>query len=414
MHVLCISLTEKRNEGARTIQLAKVVNALQRQGVFVTVITSCNEKLKSIDPSLGKVIYMPDTLKNSPGFIKKTSKLLNSLIYFISPKHKNTIKRSTKVALDVVKNNKVDLIFSSSHPVDSHVVGLCLKNKTGLPWVASFSDPRPNDMLPPPYGNKKIKLKTFFEKRIIRNFLTAPDGIHMPTDICGSLTENYFRLDLKRKMFFIPPIGEQEYDFKANKNNNWLVHVGRIKRRITPAFLEALRDYKAMYPQHIEGIVCVGIYDKLVLRLARSLKTGHLVKTVPRVSHNEALDIIAEGKAVVVLEAEMEFSHALPSKFAEASFSGKPILAITPRKSKIRDYLEQYGGGVAVTQNKEEIIQGLTELFNSSEHKTQKTLDDQVKLSSNFTYKTVGEQYCQMFSSVRAQACKHEESNGGA
>lgn len=407
MHVLCISLTEKRNERARTIQLAKVVTALQRQGIFVTVITSCNEKLKNIDPDLGKVIYTPDTLKDAPGIIKKTSKLLNALIYFISPKHKKTIKRSTKVALDVVKNKKTDLIFSSSHPVDSHVVGLCLKKKTGLPWVASFSDPRPNDMLPPPYSNKSTKIKSFFEKRIIRRFLTAADGIHMPTDVCGRLTENYFGLDLERKMFFIPPIGETEHEFKANKNNNWLIHVGRIKRRITPAFLEALRDYKTMYPQNIEGIVCVGVYDKLVLNMAKSSNTQNLVKTIPRVSHTETLDIIAEGKAVVVMEADMGFSHALPSKFAEASFLGKPILAITPHKSKIRAYLEQYGGGVAATHNKEEIIKGLKELLNSPEHKKQKMLVDQLDLSANFTYETVGEQYCQLFSSVISGYSKH-------
>ncbi len=43
--------------------------------------------------------------------------------------------------LKIVKQKKVDCIFTSGPPMSSHVIGLLLKRLTGLRWIADFRDP---------------------------------------------------------------------------------------------------------------------------------------------------------------------------------------------------------------------------------------------------------------------------------
>lgn len=44
-------------------------------------------------------------------------------------------------ALEIIEREKIDLIFTSSLPNTSHLIGLFLARRTGLPWFADFQDP---------------------------------------------------------------------------------------------------------------------------------------------------------------------------------------------------------------------------------------------------------------------------------
>jgi hypothetical protein len=43
-------------------------------------------------------------------------------------------------ALKIIRREKIDCIFTTSAPYSSHLAGLWLKQRTGLPWVADFRD----------------------------------------------------------------------------------------------------------------------------------------------------------------------------------------------------------------------------------------------------------------------------------
>jgi len=130
---------------------------------------------------------------------------------------------------------------------------------------------------------------------------------------------------------------------------------------------------------------------------------GQISETKPQVSHNHALDIVSEAGAVLILEADMTYSHALPSKFAEAAFSGTPILAVTPAKSAVREYLNTYGGGVAATHSAEDIIRALREVFNSTPEDLNKMQNEQKALAENFSFDEVGKNYMDAFKRIIAQ-----------
>lgn len=48
---------------------------------------------------------------------------------------------SVRRAIDIVKKENIDLIFSSSPPQTNHIIAARVARQTGLPWVADFRDP---------------------------------------------------------------------------------------------------------------------------------------------------------------------------------------------------------------------------------------------------------------------------------
>ncbi len=400
MHILCISLTGNSNEGARTVQFSKVVRSIQMQGNTVSVITLRNQHLKEVDPGSGTFCFLPGELDNSSGITdrarKKLWKIKGLLHHFGSP----IVREAIRAAERIIRGKGVDCIFTSSHPVFSHMVGLYLKRRTGLPWVASFSDPHPSAMLPEPYGGRFMSPMAHLEKYFVKKVFRASDAVHMPTDVCLDIAGSFIKVDIEEKAFAIPPVGETDYGTRERSSNGFLVHTGRAKRRISEDFLSAVREFRERQPEELKGLIFVGRYGEKVRDLAQKLSMEDDVKTIEQVTHGKALGYISGGKAVAILEAPMNLSHALPSKFAEAAFSGKPILAVTPEKSPVRNYLEKFGGGVAVTHNKEDVIRGLEIIFSKKDDSTANGLQAQKDLATQFSYNTVGGKYHKMFHKV--------------
>lgn len=401
MHILCISLTEKQNQGARAIQFAKVVSALHKQGATITVITRQNDKLADLKSPGTRIIYA-DPGRNTDSK-NKSGSLFSRIAGKMFPTRENSTRLAVAKAMEVVERERPDCIFSSSNPVASHFAGLEVARKTGLPWLASFSDPKPSTMLPPPYGSRLKRLIPKTYTYGLRKVLHHCDAVHMPTSLCIEATEKYYHISLSEKSVVIPPIGETAYLVKRQAGNGYLVHLGSITKRLSAAFLSAIATFSKESPERMNEVLFVGKHQTKTASLMTKAGLGQISETKPQVSHNHALDIVSEAGAVLILEADMTYSHALPSKFAEAAFSGTPILAVTPAKSAVREYLNTYGGGVAATHSAEDIIRALREVFNSTPEDLNKMQNEQKALAENFSFDEVGKNYMDAFKRIIAQ-----------
>jgi len=126
-----------------------------------------------------------------------------------------------------------------------------------------------------------------------------------------------------------------------------------------------------------------------------------MVKIIGHVPQVEALKITGSASAVVVLEANMKISPFFPSKFAEYASIGKPILAVTPSVSAIRDYIDKFGGGIAVSHDKDEIVRGLIQNFSDDINGNTFPVNFTNKLVHEFSCETVGNQYRKMLSEIQ-------------
>lgn len=397
MHILCISLTGKNSQGARAIQMAKVLKALQMQGVYVTFITGRNERLQDFDTDAGNIISLEALYPKRTGFLHRITDSARKLVGGLVPKHEKYTQLAIREALNVVNKEKVDCLFTCSNPVSSQVAGLAVARETGLPWMASFSDPKPSTMLPPPYGGGIKKYMPKVYTRYIREVLKSCDEIHMPTRICLELMEDYYNVPVTDKSIVIPPIGETTYEPETNTYKKHIVHLGSTSRRLSKAFLQGVRTFYATHPTTGYQLLFVGKHFRRTATAIKKYRLHKLVRSAPHVTHKEALTMVNSAIGTLILEADMPYSHALPSKFAEAAFSGTPILAVCPARSAVKEYLDTFGGGIAVTHRPEEIAGGLEKIFNNTPEEISRMAEEQKALAAKFSYQETGNRYQTVF-----------------
>jgi glycosyltransferase involved in cell wall biosynthesis len=89
----------------------------------------------------------------------------------------------------ILKNEKVDFIYSSSYPYTVHLVGLYAKKKSKLPWIADFRDPWVGNVFMTKDHSITRKKK---EEKLESQVITHADKVIMVTEpICEMYRKRY-------------------------------------------------------------------------------------------------------------------------------------------------------------------------------------------------------------------------------
>jgi len=75
--------------------------------------------------------------KSTTGFLERVSIWIRGNL-FIPDARKFWIKPSVKILAEFLKENPVDVIVTTGPPHSAHMIGLLLKRKIGIPWLADF------------------------------------------------------------------------------------------------------------------------------------------------------------------------------------------------------------------------------------------------------------------------------------
>jgi len=307
------------------------------------------------------------------------------------------VNQAAIVSEQVIGTFKPHVLLTSSTPFESHLVGIRLKRRTGIPWVASLSDPWPRQIQPAPYGARKIPLLSVWQMRALRRVLRMCDGVHMPSVYGLRAVERPAEMPIAEKGWAIPHVGVPLSRAEAGGVLPWLVHFGQLTReRVSIALLRAIRLVADTHPDLFKGLFCVGTVCPEFEMQVRSLGLSEHVRVQQQVKTQEAWHIASKAGALLVVEADMVASPFLPSKFADYAFAGRPILALTPAVSQIRDYLRNSLTGVAVAHDTDEIVQALRRIFTNSDHAGHWTGAVDERLAHEFSSQNVGTRYVEM------------------
>jgi len=91
--------------------------------------------------------------------------------FFLPDARKGWIPFAYKKALKIVKKENINVVVTTGPPHSSHFIGLKLKRKISLPWVADMRDPWVNNFfnMSLPRTEKTIRKERKYEDRIIKN-----------------------------------------------------------------------------------------------------------------------------------------------------------------------------------------------------------------------------------------------------
>ena len=385
---------------------AKLVYALQENGWDVDVIsrvdegntycTEWQEPWLCLQPNVYEVTY-PAGNK-----ISRILDLLRSTIQ-MGGYPLNGIRwarRAYQKAVALHKERHYDVVLTRSPNDIPHIIGNKLKQRFGVRWIANWNDPSAT-IWPEPYTHHFSALK---EKMLHNYTVKCLRNADINTFPSQSLLDHFiehfpFLKQLHTQV--IPHIALSESLYSPTKREKgdklYLCHSGNLSVERNPDLLFlAMRELIDEGNTNIQ-LDIMGHVNEYTQQLIDKYSLAEYVKCAGSYPYMEAIQQLQEYDALVLLEARMKQGIFFASKFTDYAQSGRPILALSPKKGFAHDMISQYGGGIVVNnEDVQDIKRGLLHLYKHWESKNIDKDFSTQKLFSQFTANTVVDIYNQL------------------
>ena len=361
--VLMIAYSFPPTGGPGVQRSLKFVKYLRNFGWEPLVLTRDIKNMRIIDESLNKDI--PEGVKifrTNPFEFTELNGMLSYMGKFVSRKvllpdgERLWGEFAKGIAIQAIKSENIDLIYTTSVPYSAHLMGLHLKRKfPGIPWVADFRDEWTNNpyLLDNPHNNIRMAVEKRMERRVLEN----ADYLITNTPV---MLDNFLRLnsdmDLKDH-FTVIPNGYDSDDFKEvtgeapNNDLFTLTYTGSMYGRRKPDyFFQALSELLSegnIDPAKI-AVQLIGTLQKDNLnKLLDQYHLQEVVNILPYMDHEECVSHMANSDALLLIEGGGPGSEAFyTGKVFEYLASKRPILANIPAKGAAAQLINSARAGL--------------------------------------------------------------------
>ncbi|MBN2412827.1 glycosyltransferase family 4 protein [candidate division KSB1 bacterium] len=265
-----------------------------------------------------------------------------------------------RLGLKVIAKEKIDIIFSTSPPYTTSLIGLWLNRLSGIPWVTDFRDSWIGWVTNPQW---RPKLSRAVELKMETAVLKYADRIITATPGEGEdlLSRNPQLRDHRWRVLYN---GFDSSDFKKitpkpRSDKITIIYNGSLYGNRNPEYLlQVLEDLKKEGSDVIEKIrlLFVGRIGDAIINRMESSSISSVIERVPYVTHNESLAYLmsADISLLIVDNANTNWG-IIPGKVFEYIGAGKPVLTLTP-EGDTANLIRTYNiGTVAPPDDKQKI-----------------------------------------------------------
>lgn len=264
---------------------------------------------------------------------------------------------SIRKAVRLIKNKNIEVIYTTSPPNSTHLLGYLLSQITKRPWIADFRDPWVEDPLID--RNKfssriRLKIQTPMEARVI----ASTQRITVTTE---QTREGFIKKygSLVSQKISVIPNGYDPEDFAGleplGHNNKFrITYTGSLRSlRTCIPFLQALQELLKEKPE-LRKEISVTFFGQQKSQEAVFVKKAGLsdiVKFHGYVSHKESLQHQISSDVLLLfmtVPSSKGGGQILPAKIFEYIASGKPILGILPPEGEAGKLIQNENLGIAV------------------------------------------------------------------
>jgi len=276
---------------------------------------------------------------------------------------------ATSLGLRLIDSWQPDVLYSRATKHVSNAVGWRLKQITGLPWVAHFSDPWIRSGL---YKRPVQRIwGGFWERRILRDadalvFVTRQAAER----VLAGLPEVYWeRVHIIPHGFEELPadlVRDPENPPVAGQRRMRMIHAGAFypNMRGPETLIEAIRKLKDQHPlAELPEIDCIGVDTVCYQRLVDEAGVGDVLRLHSSVAYEECRRRIAESDAILILDTPGSGGIFLPTKLIEAFAFGKPLLGLSDPESAVASILCEVEQGWADSRDPDAIVRELERLM---------------------------------------------------
>ena len=235
-------------------------------------------------------------------------------------------------AKEIIREKKIDILFTTSPPQSVHLAGLNLKRKIGLPWVADFRD----NWKTKQYERPPTSLHQRINERMIRRVLEEADKI---VSVSDPITQDLQRRSGRGGNDFSTILnGYDKSDFEgipSRSNESFTItYCGALDPTRNPeVFLKGVAQAIRRNPEIREELSIRFLGTAWGIDVAVMIRTMGLddcVEIIGYVSHRQCLEYLMSSDLLLLLISEESGSEIITGKLFEYLASGKPIMAIAP------------------------------------------------------------------------------------
>jgi hypothetical protein len=264
--------------------------------------------------------------------------------------------------LKLIKDGKVDVIYSTGGAWSAHLAGLWLKKKTGLPWIVEIHDPlvirkHPNDPGFDKPKNRDAQFRQYLEKQICKY-----------ADLAWWFTEGALHYAKLRNPnlntpnnahgFMVLPGAEPPGGLSASRTHQYseyldLCHFGSLANdRSLSTILKALVPLFKKFPEarrHIRVHAYGAPLDPLTTEAIKTLNFedvllahGRLEKdpVTGKSGRERVVEKMQSADVLMLLHGNDEWcAEYIPSKLYDYLWTGRPIWGITHRNPQLDQML---------------------------------------------------------------------------
>ncbi|MDX9857811.1 MAG: glycosyltransferase family 4 protein [candidate division Zixibacteria bacterium] len=302
------------------------------------------------DPSAGKTPATTPVSPSLPGRIK--GYIRRSL--FTPDDNVFWVPYGVSAGLKAIKQERIDVIFTTSPPASAHLVGYWLSVLTGTPLVIDFRDLWTQNA---GYRQKNKPAPArlydrFLEKRCMKRsrfIVTATEGFtdlvrgknpYKPADRIVTITNG------------LDPDDFASVEFPSAKNERFtILYLGSLYGARNPFFFfEALEHFLDRRPEARDNIRVDFVGGaKGYEHATKGNRLEKIVRWLGHVPQKQALSLLWQADVLLLLLGFGEtHTTVIPAKLFEYIATGRPILAFVP-EGQSSALIEKYNRGLAVT-----------------------------------------------------------------
>ena len=264
--------------------------------------------------------------------------------FFIPDARVGWVKPSVSFLLDYIKKEGIETIITTGPPHSVHLIGLQLKQKLGVKWLADFRDPWTTIGY-----HKQLKLTSAskakhksLEKQVLNNadqiivtsFVTKQEFQNLTNNPIEVITNGYD--------------DEAAVDFKLDTKFT-LSHIGSLLSKRNPEILWQVLNELVSENEYFSKdfqLNFVGSISEKVLESIKSNNLSNYVNDVGYISHKEAITYQKKSQLLLLIEINSEDTKCIiPGKIFEYMVSNRPIVAIGPKGSDVEKIIKETNTG---------------------------------------------------------------------
>lgn len=257
-----------------------------------------------------------------------------------------------RAGMRLIREHQPAAIFSTFPIATAHLIGLALRRKSGLPWIADFRDNMTDPAFPrdPMTWKYNRRLEGEAVRECTRALFTTQGALEMYAERYPELPAD--RWAVIENGFDEENFRDAEKDFVPKSLGQpgqlTLIHSGVLypEERDPRPFFAALQRLKQQGEVDAAGLQILlratgndAVYEPMLAELG----IADLVKLEKPVDYREALREMLCADGLLLLQAAM-CNHQIPAKLYEYLRAGRPILALTDPVGNTAQALRESGG----------------------------------------------------------------------